>query len=99
MAAAEVDDESLPRNEPLDEGQVGEKCAPVHEKTRSERRRAVAVYRPVERRARAPPGHQGTRQRTASLPNAVWSSGSVRIASSLGRSATRLSVARRRSSM
>ena len=98
VATPEVDDESLPRNEPLHEGQVGQKGASVHEQARTERRRAIAVDRSVERGARARAGHQGTRQRTASAPSAVLRSGSVRIARSVNRSSTRVSAARRRSS-
>src|SRR5205085_1131186 len=98
VTTAEVDDEPLPRNEPLDKRQVGEKRASVHEQARTERRRAIAVDGPVERGTRARARHQGTRQRTASLPSAVLRSGSVRIARSVSRSSTRVSAARRRSS-
>src|SRR2546428_10797332 len=44
----EVDDESLPRNEPLHQGEVRQKSAAMHENARAERRRAVAVGRAGE---------------------------------------------------
>ena len=39
--------------ESLDEGEVGEERATVHEETRTERRRPISMHRAVERGARA----------------------------------------------
>src|SRR5439155_19655550 len=54
-AAAESDDETVPRHEFLHERQVRQECPPANAQARADRCRAVTVHRTRERR-RAEPG-------------------------------------------
>src|SRR6266705_3941360 len=71
VTTPEVHDEPLFRNEALHEGEVRQERTAVNEEPRAERRGPIPVDRSVEGCARASARHQGTRQRTVSLPKAV----------------------------